>query len=482
MKFKIIIIWLCHFLSRAQILDLIHELINVLENKYPEIQPRDNFKEKYPHYRDFEIDPLAPLEAAKFIKPEKQLNYKSLLDEYLHKHGKQLQPVHPRKNSTVPPDIVECPVCGAPHQYLYFNNGKLKSQLKCKVCSNTFPLQKRFHRDTKYCCPYCQKHLFVWKERKEVTIYKCPNRNCPHRIRELAKLNAAELKLKDERASQFKLNYQYREYHYKPNEISIPKPHEPRVNLSKIHQNLHILALALTLHISYAITARKTAHMLYNVFGIPISYQTVLNYSEAAAYYCHTFNLNHKSPIDVINTGDETYIKVCRDNHYVWLIMSTNSHAITAYNLSDNRGVLPAIAAMLEVLKTAKEGQSVTFVVDGNPSYQAALHYINAQKLNLNIDLRIVIGLKNLDPQSKEYRAFKNMIERLNRTFKYHTQHGKGFKSQHGALVKLILFVTHYNFIRAHQALKYKTPIQLPELEGLPKIQDKWAKIISMAA
>ena len=42
------------------------------------------------------------------------------------------------------------------------------------------------------------------------------------------------------------------------------------------------------------------------------------------------------------------------------------------------------------------------------------------------------------------------------------------------------LFVTHYNFLRPHMALKYKTPIHIEELDGIDTIQAKWVKLISM--
>ena len=280
----------------------------------------------------------------------------------------------------------------------------------------------------------------------------------------------------------FKINYQFREYHYKPKDLKVAEPNKPRVNLGRIHNNINVLSLILTLHISYAITARKTAHMLRNIFNISVSYQTVLNYTQASAFYCHKFNQENKGDIDDINAGDETYIKVKGVWHYVWFFISSVSRKISAYHLSDNRGARPAITSMLETIRTAKEKQNITLVADGNPSYQAGLHFINSEKQNLNVTLRKVIGLQNLDQESEDYREYKQIVERLNRTYKYHTQSGNGFGDINGAISKLVLFVTHYNFIREHKALNYRTPIELPELQNLSNIQGKWTKIISLAA
>ena len=119
---------------------------------------------------------------------------------------------------------------------------------------------------------------FNWKERDEAAIYKCGNKNCPYRIGELNKLNPDEIKLREKRSSQFKINYQFREYHFQPYQLKVAQPLKPKVDLNHIHNDMNVFALILTLHISYAITTRKTAHMLRNIWGINVSYQTVLNY------------------------------------------------------------------------------------------------------------------------------------------------------------------------------------------------------------
>jgi len=476
------VIWICKKFNREEIISIIEQLIEILENRNPDVKPRDDFKEKHPNYRDFKVDPLPPLTEPPEETSCPQQNYKILIEQFRKANGKKLKPVNVRNVLLAVPEYICCPNCEAPHQYIYFNNGKLRSQFKCKVCGITFQGKNRFLRTIKYFCPYCFKALFLWKERDEVTIYKCGNNNCPHRIRELNKLNPAEKIVRRKRLSQFKINYQYREYNYQPNQLHIAGPIKPKVNLTKIHNNLHTLALILTFHISYAITARKTAHILRNVFNLKVSYQTVINYANAAAFYCHQFNLKNKGGIDEINPGDETYIKVLGKHHYVWLFMSAKSHKISAYHVSDSRSAEHAIKAMLEALSTAAPEQQITFVADGNPAYLSGLHFINATRNELKVILKHVIGLQNLDQESETYRKYKQMIERLNRTYKYHVQPGNGFGSFNGAVCKTVLFVTHYNFIREHMALGYNVPVDIPELQNISNTPGKWAKILSMAA
>lgn len=222
--------------------------------------------------------------------------------------------------------------------------------------------------------------------------------------------------------------------------------------------------------------------MLKNIWQIPVSCQTVLNYANAAAYYCHKFNTANKGPIDAVCAGDETYVKVKGVWQYAWFFICSLSKKIAAYHLSDNRGAMPAIATMLETLRTSKPQQDITFVTDGNPSYMAGLHFINRYNAKLKVTLKKVTGLQNLDDESEEYRAHKQIVERLNRTYKYHVQAQNGFGHTAGAVVKLVLFVTHYNFLRPHRALRYKTPIELAELATLPTIQNKWCRILSLAS
>ena len=229
-------------------------------------------------------------------------------------------------------------------------------------------------------------------------------------------------------------------------------------------------------------SARKTALILYMVFNVKISHQTILNYAASAAYYCHNFNLKNKGPVDDISAGDETYIKILGKHFFTFFFISSKSRKISSYHLSDNRNTQSAIIAMNEAIRTAKDDQLLTLITDGNPSYPAGIHFINQSHLSNKLSHKKVIGLQNLDSESTEFRPFKQLIERLMRTFKHHIKPTAGFNSFNGALALIILFVTHYNFLRPHMSLNYKTPVHLEELENISTIQGKWAKILSLAA
>jgi putative transposase len=137
---------------------------------------------------------------------------------------------------------------------------------------------------------------------------------------------------------------------------------------------------------------------------------------------------------------------------------------------------------MLEAKRSVPPDKNITFITDGNPSYPSGIHFLNlSSDLTTRIQHHKVIGLQNLDSESEEFRPYKQLIERLNRTYKFHIKPAYGFNTFNGAMSLTALFVTFYNFLRPHMALKYKVPIYIKEIAALPTIQAKWIKILSMA-
>lgn len=244
---------------------------------------------------------------------------------------------------------------------------------------------------------------------------------------------------------------------------------------------MNTLCLALTFHISLGISARKTAFILQNVFQLQASYQTILNYTLYAAPYCHQFNLKFKGPVDSTQAGDETYIKIAGKHAYTFFFITPARRKISAYHIDDSRDTLPATIAMTEAIRTASKDQRLTFITDGNPSYPSGIHFLNESRDDNKISHKKVIGLQNLDSESAEFRPFKQLIERLNRTYKFHIQAANGFNSKSGAIALTTLFVTYYNFFRPHASLDYEPPIPRDDLLPIPTLQGKWAQVLNTA-
>jgi len=324
--------------------------------------------------------------------------------------------------------------------------------------------------------------MYLWKERPERTLYKCDWDGCQYFLSNKRKLNKFERVLFLSKSSQFKLHYSYAEYHFTEQQLIPSAPEKKDTGtLYSIRNTLNTFCLALTFHISLGLSARKTAFVLRHVFTIPASYQTILNYSQIAAYHCHKFNLTYKGDADPLQVGDEVCIKVSGKKGYAFFFLSPSRRKITSYHCASNREALPATISLREAVRTVPQHtETVAVVTDGNPSYIEGIHFLN-QKENANLTHHTVIGLQNLDTESEEYRPFKQMIERLIRSFRFHTNAACGFKEPNGAIALTTLFATHYNFLRPHAFLNYEVPCPLPELQGIATLQGKWAKILRIA-
>lgn len=124
--------------------------------------------------------------------------------------------------------------------------------------------------------------------------------------------------------------------------------------------------------------------------------------------------------------GDETYIKVLDKWNYIFFFFDSLKKIILSYHVSPNRDTLSAIKALDDVLSKLKTiPHDLSFVVDGNPIYLLAQHFFAQHKINFEV--KQVIGLTNDDPVSEEYRPLKQIIERLNRTFKGNCRPTTGF-------------------------------------------------------
>jgi len=281
-------------------------------------------------------------------------------------------------------------------------------------------------------------------------------------------------------SSQFKLSYQYREYHFTPAQLKTVKPEHTSRSLKRILNPFNTLGLVLTYSISFGLSARMTRQILRDVHNIHISHQTVLNYLKDAAALVWNFMTTHKhNSNDSKIAGDETYIRVNEQWYYTWFVIGAQSKAIHAFNISDNRGVLPALATLTESL-TNINNSSLDFIGDGNPAYDAAIHAINADNNDNPLKRRTVIGIANQDHESEIYRPFKQLIERLNRTYKFHTRARCGFKNTNGAVTITTLFVAYYNFLRPHSSINYKPPIKLDLFDNITTLQGKWLKMIQL--
>ena len=152
-------------------------------------------------YLKLTVDPL-PLFGE---PPIKQLwQYYALLEKYRRVHGKELKPVKRRGSNTIPPEAV-CPYCGAPPDYVYDNNGG-RGAFWCKVCDSKFAIRKPSKDDEPY-CPFCHYKLELIKKRKSFDVFRCNNRDCLFRKKNLSAMTPEQRKLYKQSPYLFKLRF-----------------------------------------------------------------------------------------------------------------------------------------------------------------------------------------------------------------------------------------------------------------------------------
>ena len=113
--------------------------------------------------------------------------------------------------------------------------------------------------------------------------------------------------------------------------------------------------------------------------------------------------------------------------------MDAIKKSILGYQISDSRNVGHCILAMRMAFSKFKEfpGKTLKFAADGYTAYKLAQQQFMLQ--NMDFNLIQVIGLTNDDPISSEYRWLKQIIERLNRTFKFSYQITNDYGSEEGS-------------------------------------------------
>ena len=478
--------WFCRTLTYNELASAIVIFHEVLCNSRSDIELKPD--EKPPHYRNFRVDMVRPLtEAPEPTRPIPTLDWKKLKAEYEKETGKTLSIVRRLVNSIQPPSDCTCEHCRAPSRYLYLNDGKKGNQVLCKICHRLSTTHRiRTESKAKYFCPHCGSAMYLWKHDSVRTVFKCPCDKCPLYLENLQALTPEEHEMRSSgNTSQFKLRYQYQEYHFKLKDLQCARPaFSTKTDLSRVRKNSHVISMVLTYFVNIGLSSRQTREALFRIHGIKVSHQTIINYANSAAsLICGFVDHNSPKPKGIV-AGDETYIIVENRMQYTWFNIEASTKAICGFNLSGTRGTAPCLALQYNTYGAPEDdpGKQFKYVADGLPSYDSAIMAYNKDLDKDKIIRYKVIGLENLDSESKEYRRFKQIIERLNRTYKFHTRPRAGFKTFEGAVCLTVLFVAFYNFMRSHLSLKGNVPVPLECLKGIELYPRMWSMLLQQAA
>ena len=119
------------------------------------------------------------------------------------------------------------------------------------------------------------------------------------------------------------------------------------------------------------------------------------------------------------------------------------------------------------------------FIADGYSAYPlAAQQFFHEFGEKFKFEITQVLGLTNDDAVSTEFRPYKQMIERLNRTYKTSYRPTNGFNNYDGANYDLALWVAYYNFLRPHKLHKFQPPVRNDIIANGENMPGKWQLLI----
>ena len=426
-----------------------------------------------PKYEKFKTDILPT------IIPTRHEDWRHLRKEYQRTHnGRILAPIKRRKGSTISKDL-RCPCCGAPSDYLYRNNGS-HGQYQCKVCGERFsPGETRFGKKFQIRCPFCGRALVPVKNRKFFTIWKCVNPKCSYYQNNLKKVEPGTPNGKRD----YKLHYLYREFCIDLFKMPLDQLPKNASSLRFRKYDAHIMGLCLTLHVNLQLSLRKTSQALKELYGFSVSRQQIANYCKTASICIKPFVDHYDYRPGPSFVADETYIKIRGVKAYIWFIMDAVSRSIIGYTASRTRTVMPCIKAMRMVFRHLKNRlpEGFRFIADGYSAYPlAAQQFFREFGEKMKFEITQVIGLTNSDAVTKEFRPYKQLIERLNRTYKASYRSTNGFDGIDGANSDLCLWVAYYNFLRPHTHDRFRVLNEVPELQKADLMPDKWQIMICL--
>ena len=423
-------------------------------------------------YADFTID-----EAPVFRKDPKieTPSFFDLMQQAMNQ-GKPITPIKHRCEFTFEGI---CPFCGAPNEYIYDNSNQ-RGQFKCKVCRNTFTVKTTLSDEIGVYCPHCDSKLKKQHDRKGYIVYFCPSNKCSY-YRNNKKLfkegNVEHLKTSSGRD---RFRYHYREFKFNMNAL---KQSSQSVNfdINKIHFDQKVLGLVLCYYVNYGLSSRKTALILHQIHGLKISHQTVMNYAAKASKLIQPLIDKYPYKLHNVMVGDETYVKVKGKNHYVFFWSDPVHKIITSHGIYATRNTENACQSIHDFLmKYRAIPEDLLAITDGNPIYNAAQLFFHLNEIDF--DLKQVIGVKNKDETSKEYRPFKQIEERLNRTYKQNYYGTNGYQTLEKANEYMVLYVAFFNFLRQHSSLNYRTPVDDDLFETDSLMPDRWLKLIELSS
>jgi transposase-like protein len=323
-------------------LEALNNLLSPITNETKKATKSKNFPKTEP-YASFIIDEEPIIKEGHYLQQS--------FEDIMATSDKEIKPIKRR----VPFDYEGmCIHCGVPNEYLYKHT---KSQTKYKVCEGTFTMHPHYHEEITHHCPHCESKLELHHDRSNYDVLRCHNDTCSFYLKNKKALHNNQADHLKTNSNSYKLRYHFRLFNFSMKDIKANSPFtiNTKIDLDKIHHSKYTVGLALTYYVNYGLSSRKTSKILYEVHGIKLSHQTVVNYAEAVASITENLNKNYDYNLSNTLSFDETYIKVKGKSNYVFFGSDTTNKIITSYRIFAHRTSKNAITTLYESFIKYKE-------------------------------------------------------------------------------------------------------------------------------
>lgn len=142
--------------------------------------------------------------------------------------------------------------------------------------------------------------------------------------------------------------------------------------------------------------------------------------------------------------ADETFLKINGVEHYLWILIDSETRFVISFILSDKRDSSSAYMLF----------HQAACLTDAVPLYIVTDHW-NAYNQAI---ATIYPSVTHYQYENLSDELSNNLIESFNHTFKAWYRTKKGLKSFDSSLALITTFIFHYNFLHLHTALNLLPP------------------------
>ena len=331
-----------------------------------------------------------------------------------------------------------CPRCFSDHLYLYGHDKHGNQKYKCRNCNRQFsPASKRTSSQSKYPkCPLCGKATFIWHRYDTYLHFKCGSKTCNH---------------------SFKIPIP------PPGLLLLPQNLDGVTSFSGFRTPPFLIFIALSLYYDANISTRAIKRFLLHCFNFSISHVAIHYWTKAFAPWFLIVSKLYYPALDLNSDtwhADETFIKINGIEHYLWILIDSETRFVISFVLSDKRDSNSAFL-LFHRAKCLTHARPLCIVTDHWDAYNQAIATLYPS-----------VTHHQYDTFSDD--VSNNVIEAFNHTFKAWYRTKKGLKSFASSLNLITVFLFHYNFLHQHTSLDLLSPAQVAGASFSPIQMHSW--------